>query len=290
MSEPETPAEEASAQPLAWQLPVRLIERHGQPRGRALLATLAGYFCSLASFEWSLLWDFSPYLFRPVVALLLSVGFVVTLALHQLERTRRSAMVVVALAWLALSAWPLRLEAIPASLLFSTLALLLLTTVASPARAGLGLVVALVLSLSLLAGVALWPVAVLACVAACLEAWELGRSRVASTPPAGRRFPTPDPDSRTVEISWQGFAALFKAAAPGEGERFTSTLLADSSQVIASCGGQRIKGSDLNGVYRFANEAALERCLDGLERYHRSVREVLQAAEAPSLELIVTRR
>jgi hypothetical protein len=193
-----------------------------------------------------------------------------------------------ALAWMAVIAWPVRLHPITATLVFSIVVLVLLLSTLNPKRAGVALLLALVMGLSMLTGMLAWPLATLACALAALE---IKRSVIG--PVSGevaRKRLEADADSRTVEISWKGFAALFRAAAPGEGERFTTTLLGDTASIIEGCGGRRIKGSDLNGLYRFPNENSLEKCLGRLERYRLGIEQTLEQAQAPGLELIVTRQ
>lgn len=254
-----------------------------------MLAALAGYLCCLSSFEWSLLWDFAPYRFRPWVALLLTLGFVTVMALHQVPRERRTATTIPALAWLALSGWPLRWDAVTATVVFSGLSLVLLLAVASPIRAGFGLLVSLVMALSLLAGTPLWPVAFLVCALVALEHMLTSPARQEWMEKRSQAEIAKEESLPTVEISWKGFASLFKAAVPGEGERFVTTLLADTSRIIEGCGGRRVRGSDLNGVYRFQEIDELERCLESLDLYRNSVTEVLEQAEAPLLKLVVKR-
>jgi hypothetical protein len=267
---------------------IQLLARSPDPWGRGLLAFLAGYLCSLCTFEWSLLWDFAPYAFRPLVAGLLTLGFLTTLVLHQMSRDGRVTTAIPALTWLAVVAWPLRLSPITATIVFSGLVLILILGTLNPRRAGMALLLALVMSLAMLAGVPVWPFGALAC---ALAAVEVRRSEVSvRSGQAAKQRLEAEAESRTAEISWKGFAALFKAAAPGEGERFTTSLLADTTRIVESCGGRRIKGSDLNGLYRFPNESSLERCLGQLERYRLGIVDVLNSAHAPSIELIVARQ
>jgi hypothetical protein len=267
---------------------VKLIPSHPDAWGRGLLALLAGYFCSLCALEWSLLWDFAPYSFRPLVAGLLTVAFWTVLVLHQLPRDLRATTAMPALAWMAVIAWPVRLQPTTATLVFSSLVLALLMSVLNPQRAGVALLLALVLGLTMLTGMLAWPLAALSCL---LAAYEIRRGTVApwqDREPGLPARPTVSPDSRTAEISWKGLVALFHAAAPGEGERYTTTVLADTASIIEGCGGWRIRGSDLNGVYRFPNESSRQSCLDRLERYRHGVRQTLLQAQAPPLELVVS--
>jgi hypothetical protein len=258
------------------------------------LALLAGYLCAMASFEWAQLWDFAAFVFRPLAATLLSLAFLVCLALHQLPRQRRLAACVPALVWLSVAAWPLRLGPVTATLTFSVLSLGLLLATLSRGRAVLALLLCLPAALWLLAGSPSWPVGGVLVLAGLLELrlWRDGGREGAAEASASsaRRRLEGESDSRTVEISWKGFAALFKAALPGEGERFTTTVLADTSSIIETCGGRRVKGSDLDGTYRFPNEACAERCLEQLERYRAQIAGVLQEANAPPLQLMVARR
>jgi hypothetical protein len=250
---------------------------------------LSGYLCCLSAFEWTLLWDFAPYAYRPLVSILLSLGFLATLVLHQMPRERRPASAIPALAWMAVIAWPLRLSAISATVLFSCLALVLMLGTLRASRAGLALLLALVLGLAMLTGLLSWPIAALLCGLTALEIRRDGLSNISSGQAAKQRLEA-EAQARLAEISWKGFANLFKAAAPGEGERYTTSLLADTTTIIEGCGGRRVKGSNLNGLYRFPNDAALERCLDQLERYRLGVVEALNAAQVPALELVVSRR
>lgn len=250
-----------------------------------MLALLGGYFCSLCALEWSLLWDFAPYRFRPLVALLLTLAFMTSLVMHQLPRDLRASTAVPALAWIAVIAWPVRLQSVSATLVFSALALGLLLGVVDPRRAGMALLLALGLGLLMLTGLLAWPLAALACV---LAAWEIRQGRVSPLSRPGARRPVADANSRTAEISWKGFAALCKAATPGEGERFTTTVLGDTATIVEGCGGRRIKGSDLNGLYRFPDQASLDRCLGRLERYRLGIVQTLAQIQAPPLELIVS--
>ena len=254
---------------------------------------MAGYLCSLCTFEWTMLWGFAPFVFRPQVAALLSLAFVGTLALHQMPRAQRSPLSVPALAWLAVAAWPLRLSAITATVIYSGLLLLLLLGTADARRSGMALVLGLILALALLCQAPLWPVALLVSLLAAVEIRSSGRQDGGFWPalsaPAARRRLEADADSRTAEIAWKGFAALYKAAAPGEGERFTTSVLADTTRIIEGCEGRRVRGSDLNGLYRFPNQDSLDRCLEHLERYRLSIGAVLREAQAPPLELAVVR-
>lgn len=261
-----------------------------------MLALLAGYLCSLCTFEWTMLWDFAPFVFRPTVAVLVSLGFLATLILHQMPRAQRSPLAVPALAWLAVAAWPLRMPQIWATVIYAVLLLVLLLGTADARRSGFALVLGLVLALAWLCQAPVWPVAGLVCLLAAVEMRGLERlpSRLAAvgtilSAPAARKRLEADADSRTAEIAWRGFAALSKAAISGEGERFTTSVLADTTRIIEGCLGRRIKGSDLNGLYRFPNQDALDRCLDHLERYRQSIGAVLAEAQAPELTLVVVR-
>lgn len=266
---------------------IQLLETSADPLGRGLLSFLAGYFCSLCTFEWSLLWDFAPYEFRPSVAAMLTLGFMVALIFHGMPRERRPATPMTALTLLAVLAWPLRLSPITTTVVFSVLVLVVLLATLHPGRAGLGLLLALGAALAILSGIWTWPLAALACVLAATEVRLLGLVGRAASGPAAKQRLEADAETRTAEISWKGFAALFKAAAPGEGERFTTTVLADTNTIIEGCGGRRIKGSDLNGVYRFPNQVAVDRCLSQLQRYEESIADVLKSTNAPPLRLVL---
>lgn len=243
-----------------------------------------------------MLWSFAPYAFRPLVALLLSAALILSLLLHQLPAERRAATAIPALTWIAVAAWPLKLSPISATVMFSALVLIMLLGTLRASRAGIGLVMALAMALAALAGFPIWPLALLSSI---LAAWEsLRPSWSKSAAPVGARGSRQAARSRLqaevgsccVEISWKGFAALFKAAAPGEGERFVTTVLADTATIIEAGQGRRIRGSDLNGTYRFPSEAALDGCLENLERYRLSVLESLASVKAPPLELLIAHR
>ncbi len=271
-----------------WGLPERFSPGGQDSAGRGLLALLAGYLCCLTCFEWTMLWGFAPYTFRPLVALLLTSGLISALLLHQLPPEQRPATAIPALTWLAVAAWPLRLSPITATVSFSLLVLIMLLGTLRASQAGIGLVLALAFALAALAGSPVWPMALLAAVLAGVEA---GRGRVPTVTTArARREQQEEALARSVDISWSGFAALFKAAAPGEGERFATTLLADTASIIEAGGGRRVRGSDLNGTYRFPDEASMLACLANLERYHASVLETLAGAQAPLLDLVVSPR
>lgn len=240
-----------------------------------------------------MLWGFAPFVFRPLVALLLSLGFLASLVLHQTPRGQRSPLAVPALAWLAVAGWPLRLTAISATVIYSGLLLAMLLGIADARRSGLALLLGMVLALALLCVAPMWPVALLVCLLAGVEMRSSGRAGKGLWPvlsaPAARRRLEADADSRAAEIAWKGFGALYKAAAPGEGERFTNSVLAATTRIIEGCDGRRVRGSDLSGLYRFPNQEALDRCLEQLELYRLSIGQVLIEAQAPPLDLVVSR-
>jgi hypothetical protein len=145
----------------------------------------------------------------------------------------------------------------------------------------------LVIGLGMLAELWPWPMAALSSAVAAAMARRVQLSSGSAS--LARERLGREAESQTVEISWKGVAALARAAVEGEGERFTSTVLADTNRIVDTCGGRRIRGSDLNGFYRFPDESSLEDCLSRLRRYQANLAEVLEQANAPVLELIVSR-
>ena len=258
--------------------------------GRGALAFLSGYLCCVSAFEWGQCWEFSPFVFRPEVAVLCSAAFLGCLSEQQTGRDRRTASAVPAFLWTALAAWPLRLSLSTSVWVFSLLSVALALATLPRAKAALALAVALPLTVALWHSVPVWPVA-----GALLALTMLGmvrqsrRPRPASRQEAHQRL-TADAQARTAIISWQGFADLFHAAAPGEGERFASGLLNDTHRIIEGCGGRKVKDERADDLYRFPNEGSLDRCVGQLERYRTQVGEVLVEAQAPPVQLVVSRR
>ncbi len=212
--------------------------------------------------------------------------------MHGIDKERRAATAMVGVCWVAVTTWPLRMSPVVATVIFSTLALTVLVSATTGPRAVLGLALALMLALTLLSGFWPWPVTAILLVTAAVEILR-GKARLAPLLPSSREAKArlaADANSRSVDISWKGLAALSKAAQPGEGERFTTRVLADTTKVVEDFGGRRVRGSDLHGTYRFANEEALERCLSQLERYEVSIQEVLAGVGAPPLRLVTSRR
>ena len=270
---------------------VRLVPDHPEASGRGGLALLAGYLCCLCAFEWSHLWAFSPFVFRPGTTLALTLSFLFCLAMFGVRKERRVATALVAICWVGVTSWPLKMTPVIATLWFAALSLAVLVRAATGRSAVVGLAVALMLSLTLLGGVWPWPVTATLAVAVATEVLRTrnaGKSSAASGTKAKQRLAA-DAESRSMDVTWKGFAALFKVAQPGEGERFTGKVLADTAQIIEDCGGRRVKGSDLNGTYRFANQETLERCHEQLQRYEVSIQEVLVGIGAPQLVLVVDR-
>lgn len=250
---------------------------------------MAGYLSCLCAFEWSHLWAFSPFVFRVGTTLALTLSFLACLALFGMPREQRVATILVAICWVGVTSWPLKMTPVVATLWFASLSLALLVRAASGRSAVVGLAVALMLSLTLLSGVWPWPVTAVLAIAAATEILRTRKASgvsAASVTRAKQRLAA-DADSRSLNVSWKGFAALFKVAQPGEGERFTGTVLADTARIIEDCGGRRVKGSDLDGTYRFANQETLERCHHQLRRYEASIQEVLVGTGAPPLELVL---
>ncbi len=256
------------------------------------MALLGGYLCCLCAFEWSHLWGFSPFLFRPGATLSLTLGFLACLGLHGLEKEHRAATALVGVCWVAVTAWPLKMSSITGTLWFASLSLGLLLCSSTGPRAVLGLALSLMLALTLLSGLWPWTVTAILVVTALAEMLR-GRAWLEPSLTSGREARTrlaADASSRSLEIAWKGFAALFKATEPGEGERFTKRVLADTGTIIEGCGGRRVKGSDLSGTYRFPNQEALDRCQDQLRKYELSIQDVLAGSGAPPLQLFTERK
>lgn len=88
-----------------------------------------------------------------------------------------------------------------------------------------------------------------------------------------------------AEISWRGFAQLYSACVPGEGEKFSRKVLGDTLQVVASCQGELESGSEHRGVYTFPNAVSRRECHLTLQEYGRQLDGVLAAVEAPAVTL-----
>lgn len=223
--------------------------------------------------------------------MLSSLSFLLCLGLYGVQKQRRPATALLTLCWVAVTLWPLKTSVVAVTLWFSAISLGLLVCASSGARAAFGLLLALLLGLSLLSGAGSGPATAALFLLTGLEA-VLGRRWFANPQTTGQRAKTrlsADANARSMNVAWKGIASLYQAAVPGEGERFTTRLLADTAQVIEGCGGRRVKGSDLSGTYRFPNQQALELCCAQLQRYEDSIRQVLMETGAPPLTLVVER-
>ncbi len=179
---------------------------------------------------------------------------------------------------------------VTATLIFSALVLTTLVSSSTGPGAVLGLALALMLALTLLSGFWPWPVTAILILAATVEMLR-GRVKLSTVSTSSREAKArlaAETKARSVDIAWKGLAALSQVAIAGEAERFTTKVLADTTQMVEGCGGRRVRGSDLNGTYRFPSSEALERCLSQLSRYEASIQEVLGGVGAPPLTLVVS--
>ncbi len=247
------------------------------------LSVSAGYLCCLAGFEMSRVWDFSPFAFRPGMTLMLATGFCTAFLLYREALPRPSVGAVLLVAWSAVTGWPFLSKNV-AIVVFFLVALLLLCANLRGRHRLAGIAWAVPMAASLKFGVLILPIALLL----LLTTWlEIRRSLALGTTQAVEDRPIST--LAKVEISWVGFSTLFQRAVPGEGERFTTSVLNDTQDVIRACGGCRLRGSDLNGLYGFPDQSALEECLDALDRYRIQIVEALEQAKAPPLELKIER-
>lgn len=239
--------------------------------GRALLALLGGHLFALASFELCRAWAFSPYVFRPLITLLLVFACGLVFGLHQLAERKAYRCPLLFVAWMALVGMPLNLSGGTVLFGLAILAAILSVTCAPPRGAGYLLSTALVLAAFGYSLQCHWLVACLLLIASLFEIFRA----------------EPVAPWRDVEVTWEGFESMSAESVPAEAEAFKTKVLEDTKNLLRACGALCLQSTEDGGLFRFDDVESLEVGQFHLQEYRERVCEVLEEAQISALKLSV---
>lgn len=248
---------------------------------RALLYLWLGHICCICGFEWSRMWAFFPGRFRVAATIFLTLALAAGLLLDQVKKEERGATVVLGIMWAGTVLSPL-LTPLWAVTVMALGGVVLLLGLISLSRSMVGILgLALVCSLEYFNLLPMVATGCLLVVVGSLEWWSLQRNEPELAP-----LPKPEDGPPRAEIYWLGFAQLYACSARGEGEKFSSQVLRDTSGMIESCGGRLTKGSEHRGIYCFHSVEERDRCFHLMDAYGKQMGDVLEKADAPSVSLV----
>lgn len=249
-------------------------------KGASTSLFLAGHLCCLAGFEWSRLWDFFPASFRLAVTSSVTLAFLVVLSLPYIKPQERPVLGLLLVSWCSVFAFPFVLQPVLAAFLFLGVGVgLSHTQLVGKKRLWALLAVGALAAAKLLLSIWTGLGGLLLCLGLALEV-KLAQGRDPSLPPL-------EPVGlHRAEISWRGFAQLYAVCESGEGEKFSRKVLADTVQMVESCGGVLQSGSEHRGVYEFPDDLCRTQCHQNLLHYQEQLVDVLASVKAPNIDLI----